>query len=197
VTGEIVVEVAGADVDNAPVLANTYERDRSKVEIGSGLLANIAEAFLQKDTTIGIERKEWGYFRPRVLGLRDHEHDGEDRQEDPADGEDPDGAEAQRHVAARAERVLELALALRAGEQQPDGERRVADAEQHVRPCRDAEQLRRQAADAECADAGGERGPPPGEPGPLGGHRRAPCLIDLSGRHRDLGRFRRLGDSRI
>ena len=59
-TGEIVVEVAGADVDNAPVLANTYERDLSKVEIGSGLLANIAEAFLQKDTTIGIERKEWG-----------------------------------------------------------------------------------------------------------------------------------------
>jgi hypothetical protein len=59
-TGEIVVEVAGADVDNAPVLANTYERDMSKVEIGSGLLANIAEAFLQKDTTIGIERKEWG-----------------------------------------------------------------------------------------------------------------------------------------
>jgi E3 ubiquitin ligase len=59
-TGEIVVEVAGADVDNAPVLANTYERDLSKVEIGSGLMANIAEAFLQKDTTIGIERKEWG-----------------------------------------------------------------------------------------------------------------------------------------
>jgi E3 Ubiquitin ligase len=59
-TGEIVVEVAGADVDNAPVIANTYERDLSKVEIGSGLLANIAEAFLQKDKTIGIERKEWG-----------------------------------------------------------------------------------------------------------------------------------------
>jgi hypothetical protein len=59
-TGEIVVEVAGADVDNAPVIANSYERDMSKVEIGSGLLANIAEAFLQKDTTIGIERKEWG-----------------------------------------------------------------------------------------------------------------------------------------
>ena len=36
------------------------ERDMSKVEIGSGLLAKIAEAFLQKDTTIGIERKEWG-----------------------------------------------------------------------------------------------------------------------------------------
>ena len=59
-TGEIVVEVSGADVDNAPVLADSYERDLSKVEIGSGLMANIAEAFLQKDKTIGIERKEWG-----------------------------------------------------------------------------------------------------------------------------------------
>jgi len=36
------------------------ERDMSKVEIGTGLMANIAEAFLQKDTTIGIESKEWG-----------------------------------------------------------------------------------------------------------------------------------------
>jgi hypothetical protein len=59
-TGEIVVEVAGADVDNPPVLADTYERDLSRVEIGTGLMANIAEAFLQKDKTIGIERKEWG-----------------------------------------------------------------------------------------------------------------------------------------
>ena len=59
-TGEIVVEVKGADFDNAPVLADSYERDMSKVEIGSGLMANIAEAFLQKDKTIGIERKEWG-----------------------------------------------------------------------------------------------------------------------------------------
>src|SRR5215208_6962755 len=30
-TGEIVVETSGADVDNAPVLADTYERDLSKV----------------------------------------------------------------------------------------------------------------------------------------------------------------------
>jgi hypothetical protein len=32
----------------------------SKVEIGTGLLANVAEAFMQNDRTIGIERKEWG-----------------------------------------------------------------------------------------------------------------------------------------
>jgi len=59
-TGEIVVEVSGADVDNAPVIANSYERDLSRVELGSGLMASIAEAFLQTDKTIGIERKERG-----------------------------------------------------------------------------------------------------------------------------------------
>lgn len=59
-SGEIVVEVAGADVDGAPVIADKYERDMSKVELGSGLLANIADAFVTRDETIGLERKEWG-----------------------------------------------------------------------------------------------------------------------------------------
>ena len=54
--------------------------------------------------------------------LRDHEHDGHDGERDPADGEQPDGAEPQRCVPAGSQRTLELALALRADEQQPDRE---------------------------------------------------------------------------
>ena len=55
-------------------------------------------------------------------GLRDHEHDGHDGKGDAADGEQPDDAEVQRDVAAGPQRLLQLALALRADDQQPDRE---------------------------------------------------------------------------
>ena len=55
-------------------------------------------------------------------GLRDHEHDGHDGKRDAADGEQPDGAELQRYVAAGSQRLLQLALALCADDQQPDRE---------------------------------------------------------------------------
>ena len=55
-------------------------------------------------------------------GLRDHEHDGHDGKRDAADGEQPDGAELQRYVAAGSQGVLQLALALCSDDQQPDRE---------------------------------------------------------------------------
>ena len=44
--------------------------------------------------------------------LRDHEHDGHNGKRDTGDGEQPDGAEPQRHVAAGSQRTLQLALTL-------------------------------------------------------------------------------------
>ncbi len=58
----------------------------------------------------------------QASGLRDHEHDGHDGKRDAADGEQPDGAELQRYVAAGSQRLLQLALALCADDQQPDRE---------------------------------------------------------------------------
>src|SRR3954470_12782764 len=58
----------------------------------------------------------------RASDLRDHEHDGQDRQGDPSGREHGDGAKANWQVTAGRERLLELALALRADEQEPDRE---------------------------------------------------------------------------
>ena len=85
----------------------------------------------------------------RPSDLRDHEHDGHDGERDAADGEQPDGAEPQRCVAAGSQRLLQLALAVCADDRQPDRKRRVAAAEQNVRPRGDFEQLRGEAAHSE------------------------------------------------
>ena len=55
-------------------------------------------------------------------GLRDHKHNGHDSERDAADREHPYGTEPQRYVAARLQRIFQLALALRADEPQPDRE---------------------------------------------------------------------------
>ena len=55
--------------------------------------------------------------RRRRLGLRDHEHDGHEGEGDAADREDAHGAERQGPALAAAQRPLEVALALRAGEE--------------------------------------------------------------------------------
>src|SRR5262245_21773860 len=70
----------------------------------------------------------------RMSGLRDHEDNGQVGKRDAADGEGADGAKAQGHVATGAQRVLEVALALCAREQQPDRQRCVTAAEHDVRP---------------------------------------------------------------
>src|SRR5215213_9038821 len=52
--------------------------------------------------------------------LRDHEHGGQDGDRDASDGEHADRPEPQRDVPAGPQRMLEIALALGAGEQQAD-----------------------------------------------------------------------------
>src|SRR5262249_15312116 len=94
-------------------------------------------------------RGRYGYphsARKTASGLRDHEHDGHDGEGDAADGEQPDDAERERQVSAGSQRMLQLALALCADDQQPDRKSRVAAAEQNVRPWGDVEQVRGEPA---------------------------------------------------
>src|SRR5215218_11284102 len=90
---------------------------------------------------------------PGRSGLRDDEHDGQDRERDAADGEQRDRLKLQRYVPTGAKRMLQLTLTLRADEQQADRQRRVTAPEQHVRPRSHIEEFRGEPADAERADA--------------------------------------------
>jgi len=85
--------------------------------------------------------------------------------------------------------MLQLALALRADEPQPDRERRVAAAEENVRPCGDAEQFRGEPAYSERPGAGAQRGAPPRQPGALRSHRRTPLLIEIGRRRQNWTQF--------
>src|SRR4029078_9663640 len=81
--------------------------------------------------------------------------------------------------------MLQLVLGARADDQQPYRERRVAAAEDDVRPWGDVEQVRRESADRQGSGGSPERSAPPGQPGALRSHRRTPYLIEIGGRHRN------------
>jgi E3 Ubiquitin ligase len=62
-TGAVFVTVKGADIDEPPKTFDRFEKDKG-VDLGSGALASVAEAFANwNDDTIGIQREEWS-LRP-------------------------------------------------------------------------------------------------------------------------------------
>ena len=114
--------------------------------------------------------------------LGDHEHHGHHGEGDAAGGEGPDGPSAAgrgRPCAGRARARAGAGRRRRAG-RWPASRSRSRAACTATRRRRAA---RGESADRERAGARGQGGAPPGEPGPLGGHRRAPRLVELR-RHR-------------
>jgi hypothetical protein len=97
-------------------------------------------------------------------------------------------AERQRCVYPVEDRAFELALAAGAEHQQPERQCRVPAPQQHVRPGCDVQQFRGEAPDGERAGGRGQGGPPPRQPGALGGHRGPLPDVDLRGRRH--GRLR-------
>jgi len=62
-TGTIVVDPRQADVDSPPKLVERVDRDSNDLEIGGGMLANLAEGMIssaRSDRSTGIEHEEWG-----------------------------------------------------------------------------------------------------------------------------------------
>jgi E3 Ubiquitin ligase len=62
-TGTVFVTVKGADIDEPPKTFDRFEKEKP-TDLGSGMLASVAEAFSNwNDDTIGIQREEWS-LRP-------------------------------------------------------------------------------------------------------------------------------------
>jgi nucleotide-binding universal stress UspA family protein len=115
-------------------LISELEREEDTLlAVGSHGLGRVAGFLLGSTATDVIRKAPCSVLRQRPgmspdddvrqpSGLCEHEHDGHDGKRDAADREQPDGAELQRDVAPGSQRLLQLALALCADDQQTDRE---------------------------------------------------------------------------
>ena len=80
-------------------------------------------------------------------GLSNNKRHGGQCEQGPSDTEEGHQPEVELDVDAARQCALKAALTMRANRDQSDGQPGIPDAEQHVRPWRDMQQLWRQAPD--------------------------------------------------